>query len=131
MENFRTGHLEYSQKIMRKLYLLEKPNAKRKMLISIELAVLDQKDDQNLKLLDRILMLFESGQHEWYLLEDLNEIMKLFWPCQLSPRHQSMLADTVTKSFVRTANISKKERELRGITQIEVKGVNCLADMMS
>jgi hypothetical protein len=85
------------------------------MLIQINLDVVNT--EAEFRNLDRLLMLFENKQHEWYI-ENPNEIVECSWAQQLSERHQNILKKIIEKSFVRSANISKKEKKERGVLVI-------------
>lgn len=94
------------------------------MLIKIDLEVVNTEDQ--FRNLDRLLMLFESKQHEWYI-ENAEEIFECSWAIQLSKRHQNILGEIIKKAFVKSANISKKEKVDRGIVTIIPKG-DCSLD---
>jgi hypothetical protein len=87
------------------------------MLVSIDLDVIDSERD--FRNLDRLLFLFEEEQHEWYLENTVEEIMERGWSKQLSDRHQRILKEIVQKAYVRSANISNKEKGERKLVQIK------------
>jgi len=98
------------------------------MLINIDLDVINS--EEQFRLLDRLLMLFENDQHEWYLEDKLEDVMQCGWPSQLSNRHQNILKTIVEKSFSRSGWVTKPEKRDRGIVKITLEGESSLENVL-
>jgi hypothetical protein len=89
------------------------------MLVLIYPKVFNVDSNIVMRHLDRLLLLFESGKHEWFLKVDTDTLMSWRWPKQLSLRHQTILKEIAEKSFVKTSQISIKEKRARGIVEVD------------